>query len=94
MSRVYDKNGHELTVGAVVEETKTGRRYQGHVDALGRVGEVAVAAVVWPGLEPVGFKYANPGRFLAVSDLLLIDSPSSNQQTTEEAASAAPGGWK
>jgi hypothetical protein len=68
MSRVFDKNGHELTVGARVRDTLIRRpRFW--------LAYAHVAEDSW----------RTPG-------LLLIDSPSSNHQTTEKAASAAPKG--
>jgi hypothetical protein len=79
MPRVYDKQGNELTVGAIVEETKTRQQggYRGHVEALGQVGPVWVAAVDFPGLTRLLKSKAHPGVFHAASDLLLIDSEGS-----------------
>jgi hypothetical protein len=93
MPRVYDKAGHELTVGARVEVVGFAHKKKGERGPVVRVDDALGRACA-----RVDLGLIHPARFFAFGvknvcpDLLFIDSPSSTKQTTEEAAQAAPEG--
>jgi hypothetical protein len=93
MPSVYDKNGHELTVGARVAR----KRLLGDECAV-----ETIRRIVWQprrgwcvftgGLTSVSAVPADGRDQWEFPDLLLIDSPTEANPHTKEAASAAPEG--